>query len=257
TTRFQDCIDEVKDKFEQTDKMIQAQEQFCRQIQALIGRHEPDVQSIEPDVQLVKEKADAVEQLLASDAHTVERSRTVKDKDNKDFARAQRIIENLKLPSGYQVPNSGVPLGYNSSYARQSLARPADAADSAVDADSYDTDMIGHYFIPMASELQDTLNQYSSNLAEIEGHMRVIESSAISQAQQLAARRAGVNNGQLATEDDTVRELADTLRGFERSILNVAGTVGECREGVNELALGRLGETLGAGSRALGSGRPW
>ncbi|KAI7537352.1 hypothetical protein KC331_g10971, partial [Hortaea werneckii] len=127
----------------------------------------------------------------------------------------------------------------------------------AVDAVSYDTDMIGHYFIPMASELQDTLNQYSSNLAEIEGHMRVIESSAISQAQQLAARRAGVNNGQLATEDDTVRELADTLRGFERSILNVAGTVGECREGVNELALGRLGETLGAGSRALGSGRPW
>ncbi|RMZ18395.1 hypothetical protein D0862_00372 [Hortaea werneckii] len=257
TTRFQDCIDEVKDKFEQTDKMIQAQEQFCRQIQALIGRHEPDVQSIAPDVQLVKEKADAVEQLLASDAHAVERSRTVKDKDHKDFARAQRIIENLKLPSGYQVPNSGVPLGYPSSYGRQSLARPADPADGAVDADSYDTDLIGHYFVPMASELQDTLNQYSSNLAEIEGHMRVIESSAISQAQQLAARRAGVNNGQLATEDDTVRELADTLRGFERSILNVAGTVGECREGVNELALGRLGETLGAGSRPLGSVRPW
>jgi nucleoporin p58/p45 len=37
------------------------------------------------------------------------------------------------------------------------------------------------------------------------------------------------------------------LRGFEASILGVAGAVGECREGVNELVLGKFGGGAGAG----------
>lgn len=253
TTRFQDCIDEVKNEFEKTDKMIQAQEQFCRQIQAIISKHDADVSSVGPDVAMVTEKADAVEELLASDAQAVERSRSVADKDHKDFVRAQRVVENLKLPSGYQTPNPGRPI-YGSQYAQQSLARPIDgsAADGVQDGDPYDTDLIGNYFSPLASELQSTLDQYSANLTEIEAHMRVIESSAVGQAQRLAAKRAGISGGGTASGEDTVRELADTLRGFEASIMGVAGTVGECREGVNELVLGRLGDTLGSSGR-----RPW
>jgi nucleoporin p58/p45 len=46
-----------------------------------------------------------------------------------------------------------------------------------------------------------------------------------------------------------VRQLADTLRGFEASILAAAGKVGACRENVNELVLGKL-----AGSQ---SARRW
>jgi nucleoporin p58/p45 len=95
------------------------------------------------------------------------------------------------------------------------------------------------------------MSAYTSNLVEIEAHMRVIESSALAQAQQLAQRKSGAEQ-QGGTGDDgeggfgsggvdaTVRELADTLRGFEASILGVAGAVGECREGVNELVLGRF-----------------
>ncbi|TKA33714.1 hypothetical protein B0A50_00550 [Salinomyces thailandicus] len=258
TTRFQDCIDEVKDTFEKTDKMIQAQEHFCRQIQALLSTHETDVQSITPDVQLVKEKAEAVEQLLASDARTVEQSRAIGAKDHKDFARTQRVAENLKLPPSYQTLNPGHH-PYSSSYNRQYLAHPADLgvdAATALDADAYDTDLIGNYFVPLAGELQHTLGQYSTNLAEIESHMRVIEASAVTQAQQLAAKRAGVSGGGQAggssNADETVMELADTLRGFEQSILGVAGTVGACREGANELVLGRLGERLGDGRGGRG-----
>ena len=46
--------------------------------------------------------------------------------------------------------------------------------------------------------------------------------------------------------NESVRELADTLRGFEASILAAAGRVGGCREGVNELVLGRIGASQGA-----------
>ena len=246
-------MEDVKQVFERTETMILEQERFCRQIQAFLTRHEDEVKSVGPDVALVREKADAVEQVLASDAQAVERSRKVVQADGKDFARVQRVVENLKLPAGYQVPNTGLNFYSSAQITQTGLARPAEG-DMADDA--YDTDLIGHYFSPMATDLQSTLNTYASNLAEIESHMRVIESSAVGQAQQLAAKRAGISGGAPANGDDTVRELADTLRGFEEGIMGVAGVVGQCREGVNELVLGRLGETLG-GSTRESMRRPW
>ncbi|KAK5121722.1 hypothetical protein LTR85_004597 [Meristemomyces frigidus] len=255
TTRFQDCVDEVKSDFEKADAMVQKQEQFCREIQAVLAKHSEEVDSIDPDVVLVKEKADAVEAVLASDAQAVERSRKVVEADRKDFARIQRVVENQKLPSGYQVPNANSGRNYGG-YDSQQLRRLAQTPGD--EGDIYDTDLIGNYFLPMAAELQQTLNSYASNLAEIEAHMKVMEGSAVAQAQQLAAKRAGMSGGGAAASgEQTVRELADTLRGFEQSILGVAGTVGQCREGVNELVLGRLGETLGGGGAADRSKRPW
>jgi nucleoporin p58/p45 len=78
--------------------------------------------------------------------------------------------------------------------------------------------------------------------------MGTIEQSAVNQAQQLGAQRSGLG-GQRDMGADSVRQLADTLRGFEASILAAAGKVGACRENVNELVLGKL-----AGSQ---SARRW
>ena len=255
TTRFQDCVDEVKTQFEQAEKMIQRQEEFCQQIQAILSKHGDDVNSITPDVELVKDKADATEQALASNAQTIETHRKVAETDRKDFDRCQRVIENLRLPAGYQVPN--VTLSYGSVYS-SAVRRPGQPATTSGDAsttEDYDTDVIENYFLPMASNMQRTLDTYASNLAEIESHMKVIENSAFAQAQQLAAKRAGATGSGQANGDDTVRDLADTLRGFEQSILGVAGVVGQCREGVNELVLGRLAGGVGASARTTGS--PW
>lgn len=253
TTRFQDCADEVKKQFETVDEMIRNQEGFCRQIQAILGKHEQDIISLPPDVELVKEKADGVEVVLASDAMAVEAARKRAEVDRKDFTRCQRIAENQLLPAtGYQLP--GVAGAYPSLTTRN---LPSIMGAPPADADEYDTDLITHYFLPLASSLQQTLGAYSSNLAEIEGHMRVIENSAVAQAQQLAARRAGVSSGGGGGGDETVRELADTLRGFEQSILGVAGTVGECREGVTGLVLGRLGEAIEQGGAGRGRRPQW
>jgi nucleoporin p58/p45 len=240
TTRFEDCSDSVKQELEAIDKMIQQQEQFCKQIEAFMPKHEEDINSIIPDIDFIKDKADDVEQSLAADAHGVDAQRKNAEKDRKDFERLQRVVTNLALPQSYQYPNLGMS-GFNSMYASQQRPQQPNNAPEGEDGSTYDTDLIGNYFLPLAAELQQTMDAYAGNLAEIESHMRVIEHSTVTQAQHLAQRRAGISSGQQTGGEDTVRDLAATLRGFEESILSVAGVVGECRDGVNELVLGRLG----------------
>lgn len=243
TTRFEDCIDPIKSELEQLDKLIQQQENFCKQIEAFLPQHEIDIESLNPDIDYIKNKVEDAEQALVHDAVAVDNQRQHTARDRTDLERCERIMANLQLPAPYQYGNMG---SLSSLYGSQQRPQQAPSSSDA-DDHSYDTDLIGNYFVPMTAQLQRMMNSYTNNLTEIENHMRVIESSAISQAQQLAQRKAGGNSGiGQPTSEDTVRELADTLRGFEQGILNVAGTVGECREGLNELVLGRLGTNMGS-----------
>ncbi|WPH04510.1 nucleoporin nup49 [Acrodontium crateriforme] len=254
TTRFQDLIDPLKEEFEKVDRMIRKQEEFCAEIEALRAGHGANIESLNPDVALVKDLAEAVDQVLSADAQGVDAARKTVEIDWKDFERCRRVAENLSLPAGYHTNNTAAMAssGYGGSYNYPRLAHPA-SSTAPNEEETYDIDLIGNYFTPLAHTLQQTLDSYTSNLAAIEAHMRVIESSAVSQARVLAARRAGVGAGgelgskngsaaaEQAREEDAVRELAETLRGFEESILTVAGAVGGCREGVTGLTLGRYG----------------
>jgi nucleoporin p58/p45 len=228
TTRFNDCIPDIQAGLEKMDAMIAAQERFCREIEAFIPKHGDNVRSLKPDVELVTEKVGAAEDALSIDAQAVESEKAVLAKDGKDGERVRRVIDNLRQPREFHYS------GFNQS-------RSNNAADSADGSAVKDMDLIGNYFVPLTSSLQHTLNAYSNNLAEIEQHLRIVEGSAVAQAQQLAAKRAGVRTDLSQNEDETVRELAETLRGFETSILGAASQVGQCREGLNELVLGRLG----------------
>ncbi|KAM3424307.1 Nuclear pore complex protein Nup98-Nup96 [Cercospora zeina] len=245
TTRFEDCADSVKQELEALDKMIQQQEQFAKQIEAFLPKHEENLNSLIPDITFVKDKADDVEQALSADAYAVDAQRKNAEKDLKDGQRLQRIVTNLALPQPYQYPNLSNN-GISSVYGSQQRSQQQQSTNEG--DENYDTDLIGNYFMPMAADLQKIMDSYASNLIEIEQHMRVIEGSTVQQAQQLAQRRSGLGGPQ-PNGEDTVRELATTLRGFEESILGVAGIVGECREGVTQLALGRLGSQLGGSIR--------
>ena len=226
TTRFNDCIPDIQSGLEKMDAMIAAQERFCRDIEAFIPKHGDNVRSLKPDVELVTEKVSAADDALSIDAQAVESEKAVLAKDGKDGERVKRVIDNLRQPREFHY----------SSFPRNNNA--ADGADGSV---VKDMDLIGNYFVPLTSSLQQTLGAYTSNLAEIEQHLRIIEGSAVAQAQLLAAKRAGVRTDMGQSGDETVRELAETLRGFEASILGAASQVGQCREGLNELVLGRLG----------------
>ena len=256
TTRFADLVDSANEDLEKVDRMIQTQEQLCKELESWFPGHGASVDSIKPDVDLITEKAGETEAALGSDAQAVQLHKDIVMKDEKDIARCERVILNNRLPEQYRFSSlAGYSTGYGTSRQLHTPA-PTPGLDGE---EGYDTDLIGNYFLPMASEMSRICNAYTSNLAEIEGHMKIIEGSAVAQAQQLAAKRAGVSGGQGAG-DDTVRELADTLRGFEQSILGAASGVGQCREGVNNLVLGRLGGSESVNGYASTGGsmrRPW
>ncbi|KAG9552766.1 hypothetical protein KCU77_g16040, partial [Aureobasidium melanogenum] len=216
TTRFSDLHDDLKKQIEQIDAFIRQQESFATQCESMIGRHATDVESIKPDVDLIQNKIETVELALENDGAAIENAKELVQRDAGDLIRVARMAENLQLPQQYH-------------YGRSSRPPTAD--------DEYDIDLVG-YFSKQAEVMQKTLDTYTSHLAEIEAHLRVVEGSTVQQAHQLAAQRAG---GRAGNSADNVRELAETLRGFESGILGAAGLVGSCREGVNELILGKIG----------------
>ncbi|KAK1071842.1 hypothetical protein LTR74_002942 [Friedmanniomyces endolithicus] len=245
TTRFADCHESLQEQFESVDTMIQRQERFCREIQALLQKHEQDILCLPPSVQVVSGLAENVEMLLSRDAQGVQSAKAEASRQRKDFERAGRVAENLMLGAvGYAVPSSMVGYGNGGHGGGEA-------------EEGFDTDLIGNYFAPMVTALQGTLEGYAANLADIEGHLGVIEGSAVAQARRLAAKRAGVGSGGAVGGDETVRELAETLTGFEQSLLGVAGVVGECREGVEGLVLGRLGGRVGGGAGGGVARRAW
>jgi nucleoporin p58/p45 len=225
TTRFNDLTDEAKQDIEKIDKLISEQEQFCKQIEAFLPNHGSKLQTLRPDVELITEKLEEVDRSLAVDAQGVQQDKNITEKDEIDIARCIRIIDNLRMPSQYvyhPAANSG----------RQPQPPAWD--------ETYDVDLVGNYFQPLTQDMARLLATYAGNMAEIENHMGTIEQSAVAQAQQLGAQRSGLGS-QRDVGSDSVRQLADTLRGFEASILTAAGKVGSCREGVNELVLGKVG----------------
>lgn len=230
TTRFNDLTDEAKQDIEKIDKLISEQEQFCKQIEAFLPNHQSKLQTLGPDVELITEKLEEVDRSLAMDAQGVQQDKNITEKDEIDIARCIRIIDNLRMPAQYiyhPAANSG----------RQPQPPAWD--------DTYDVDLVGNYFQPLTQDMARLLATYSGHMAEIENHMGTIEQSAVAQAQQLGAQRSGLG-GQRDVGADSVRQLADTLRGFEASILAAAGKVGACRENVNELVLGRVGGSQAA-----------
>jgi len=221
TTRFADLHDDLKKQIQVMDAFIRQQEAFCAQCEAMVPVHATNLDTVAPDVDLITSRVETVELALENDSRGIEGVKALVKREAADLMRCARVIENQALPSAYHY---GPPGSRNRS------------STSGEDDGSYDVDLTG-YFTKQAKTMQSTLDTYTSHLAEIESHLRVIEGGTIHQAQLLAAQRAG---GRGATSQDTVRELADTLRGFENGILGAAGLVGSCREGVNDLILGKV-----------------
>lgn len=237
TTRFTDLHDDLKKQIEAIDAFIRQQEAYSAQCEALLPAHSTNIDSIKPDVDLITGKIETVELALENDSRAIEGAKALVKRDAADLMRCARVTENLTLPSQYHYGPSVT-----------AATRTSRGATTSAD-DEYDVDMVG-YFMRQAETMQSTLDTYTSHIAEIENHLRVVEVSTVQQAHQLAAQRTGSRAG---SAQDTVMELADTLRGFENGILGAAGLVGSCREGVNELVIGRIGgdpkESQGYGGR--------
>jgi nucleoporin p58/p45 len=247
TTRFSDLHDDLKKTIESIDSFIRQQESYASQCEGLVAGHKADVESIKPDVDLIQSNLETMELALENDGAAINNAKDLVQRDAADLIRVARMAENLGLPQQYHHHY----YSHNTTNANNTTThRPSSssAASTATDDDHYDMNLVA-YFATQAQVMQTTLDTYTSHMAEIEAHLRVVESSTVHQAHQLAAQRAGGGNGGGNNNhtQDQVRELAETLRGFEGGILAAAGKVGSCREGVNELILGNV---RGAGSAA-------
>lgn len=218
TTRFSDLHDDIKKTLENIDTFIKQQESYAAQCEALLPSHTASVASVGPDVTMITSKVDTVELALENDSQSISTAKELVSTDIADFARCIRVMENLQLPSQFHYGQStGLTNG------------PGET--------EYDVNLV-KYFARQATAMDATLDTFTSNLAEIEGHLRVVEVNTMQQSAQIAAQRAG-GSGAAVSAKSSVRELADTLRGFEDGILQAAGHVGACRDQVNDLIAGR------------------
>lgn len=219
TTRFADLHDDLKKTLENIDSFIKQQESYAAQCEALLPAHGDNVASLAPDVELINGKVDTVELSLENDSRNIHTAKSLVRDDVRDLARCIRVLENQQLPTQFHYGQS------------------ANSVRSLTGDGEYDTDLVG-YFKRQAEAMSKTLATFTSNLAEIEGHLHVVETDTMEQSARVSAQRAGGRAAGVQPHD-AVRELADTLRGFEGGILQAAGSVGACREGFNELVLGK------------------
>ncbi|KAG8628169.1 hypothetical protein KVT40_004042 [Elsinoe batatas] len=217
TTRFSDLHDDLKKQIETLDSFIKLQESYAAQCEALLPSHGQNIASLGPDVQLIESKLDTVELGLENDSADVQAAKQSLEGDKADFFRVVRVIENLQLPSRFHY---GPSLGGG----RQGQG----TSGSGGSDEEYDVDLLG-YFSREVGGMDKVAGSYAGALGEVEAHLGVVERSVLE-----AARGGGDGQG-------TVAELAQTLRGFEKGILDAAGRVGEVREGVGRLVLGRSG----------------
>lgn len=223
TTRFSDLHESIQDEIVKMDAFIAQQISWREQCEAIMPSHGNSVASLSPDLDFIKGRCEAVEIGIDNDGSAIKSLKGAIATDADDARRVFRAVENLKLPSQYQI--------HPALSSRGSSGTPGAGSS---DEDAVALDLTG-FFSRTADEMAATLRGYAQSLAEIERHMGTVEAATAAQGQALAMQRGARG------PEDTVRELAGVLREFETAILGVAGRVGAMREGVTELTMGRNG----------------
>jgi nucleoporin p58/p45 len=235
TTRFNDLHENLQQQIELYDKLILQEQDYKAQCQAIMPSHGDQLSSIPHDVEFCRRKLIGLDAAMSSDTNAIAKLQELIKKDIEHGQLSGRAIDNLRLPIQYHVSGAWPP-----------KSAPPDARG----AEREGLDFVG-YFSSTADELAATLDKNRKNIADIELHLRSIETTSGQQVNTLLARK----DGQSGADDDAVRELAAALVEFEQGILNVAGKVGATREGVQTLQLGdAFGSTNGQSTNGKRSG---
>ncbi|KAL9088452.1 MAG: hypothetical protein Q9165_006176 [Trypethelium subeluteriae] len=255
TTRFNDLHSDLQTTIGKIDTFIAQQISHAEQCAQLLPSHADALSSIAPDVAFVAGRLDTAEAGIDNDTRAIRDLRDVVECDGEDAKRAFRALENLKLPERFHYPGMWASAQHHHYHARP--AQPGAAAggggggaDPAEEVAAA-SDLVG-YFEGVVREMEGLLERYTGNMREIEEHLRTVEQGAIRQTKELMARKgrekAGGEEG-VSRKEENLRELATVLREFENGILHVAGSVGACREQVQQLM---LGGTNGLGRNGFG-----
>ncbi|KAH8879004.1 hypothetical protein GQ53DRAFT_800404 [Thozetella sp. PMI_491] len=231
TTRFNDLQEDLQKQITALDQSIQKCMKDCDAVNAFIPSHEQQLEAIPRDVTFVARKSEGMQSALASDVVAINQLRELVNEDCDTARLSFRAIDNQKLPTQYHQA------GLWSTRGQQTAAGGGDP-----DAEG-NSDLIG-FFSKTADEMDDMMRRFSSNVNEIELHIRGLQENMLEEIMRLSALSRQGGQG----TDDRVAELAVVLRDFEESILKVASDVGGVREGVTEL---QLGDFIGNGTNGM------
>jgi len=272
TTRFSDLTPELASVIEAIDTHIQSVCADGHRITQALPNHGVPIDALAPDLNFISQKSDLVEVGHENDAQALAALKVLVNTGIEEARGVFGGVEMLRLPLSLQSQAGfGGGGGHHTQQSQQQqLGGRGMGLLSAEEESRYD---LVAYFSRRADELMDRLERYKALLAELEAHMRTVESTAVSETEALVLRKAGVGGissgggggGLREGADDGrqgLRELAAAMKGFEDAVVRVATLVGECREKVVEAVMrgGAVGQymgnadTVGAGQEGVAKG---
>jgi nucleoporin p58/p45 len=185
--------------------------------------HGVQLKTLPADVDFLKGKLETATLALDRDVSEISAVKEAVQSDIDDARRAFSAVETLKLPAQFQYS-----IGYTGSDpSSKNGSNPFAATD------------LTPYFESQIKDLESRLGGYGYQIAEIENHLRTVDSTATEQAHKLLRRQAGEDPNK-----ERIQELGSAMRVFEDAVFRVASKVGEAREGVIEFT---MGSTVGNG----------
>ncbi|KAI9890922.1 MAG: hypothetical protein M1814_003421 [Vezdaea aestivalis] len=203
TTRFSELTPEAAHIIKSIQRLVDQNIAYSNAATSSLPIIEPRVGSIEGDVTYLQRRSDITRLAHENDTLAIERAKVALQQDEADFRLSAVALSRMTLPQGYND-------------------RLEDTAG--------DSRQVVDLFTTRANAMAETLAAYNARLMQVEGHVRGVEASL---GAALLGRRGEVGSG------EAVRQVGLALRDFESGILGVAGKVGEVRETVQALELGR------------------
>ncbi|KAJ5584874.1 uncharacterized protein N7459_004674 [Penicillium hispanicum] len=251
TTKFESCIDEIRNHLEMIDNFILNQIKVSHEVADMLPTIEAQGSTIPNDVDFVKDKLETIQHALENDAGDIDQLRGLVTRDAAEAQVAFRAIDTLKLPLQYQSTGGGswwsvqdqqVPDRRSLRSARKNtLALPDDVEVDPATATSVNGVPVNlvDYFSQRSDEMGSVVDRYKGNIKDIEDHLHGVELTLSRQINEFVSSRSRDGTGAGAPRS-AVNDLAAVLGDVEAGIMGVASRLGGVSEQVQEVSLGPL-----------------
>ena len=220
TTRFNDLHPDLQTAIANTQSYIDAQLSLCSQIDAFAPGHNEQVTRVPKDVSYLEDRVKTTTTALENDAAEIDTAHKRLRQDKHDAELSFAAVQALHLPAGYNAASA-----FSSS---SSVSRGAQSSKTLLE-----------FFDQRLAMMSATLKNYTSNMTEIEQHLRGVEARMMAEMQKLLMEKGRKGADSSGVVEEQIRVLAGVLGDFEAGIMGVAGKVGAAREEVQRLELGR------------------
>ena len=265
TTKFDQLTEDLQREILNLDTAILNEINRCNEVSNLLPAIAATGSNIPNDVAYVTQKLEEVETGLENDAEEIQDLKeNVVKKDANEAKVCFREVDRLKMPAQYQASVTGPAGSVSGVYGghglsgwwnhpqtlqrsirggsgtggSRTLQLPGDEDEDALAGAPTN---IVDFFDRKTDEMRKALAENTSLLTEIEEFVMSVENKIVVKQREVMGRDGRATG--LQGEDDPISLLRYVFGEFERSLYEVADKVGSVRDGVQELVLGRVGDS--------------